>query len=133
MLPQWHVKDPGHSSKSAGVSLHLNKHTPLTQRSQNGLTMLLSRHCAETYRGNKLTCNSSRNTWSQSSQLVEPLWTDPGLKSGISMRALIYTLKKMKKMKQKCKQEMNGRTFSPNPGKRAKATIIQWFPDEIPS
>ena len=26
-------------------------------------------------------------------RLTEPLWTDPGLKSGISMRKLIYTLK----------------------------------------
>ena len=29
-----------------------------------------------------------------SSQLAEPLWTDPGLNSGISMRKLISTLKK---------------------------------------
>ena len=28
MLPQWHVKDPGHSAKSAGGSLQLNMHTP---------------------------------------------------------------------------------------------------------
>ena len=41
---------------------------------------------------NELTRNSSRNTRSQSSQLVEPLWTDPGLNSGISMRELISTL-----------------------------------------
>ena len=31
--------------------------------------------------GNKLTCKSSGNTQLQSSQLAEPLWTDPGLKS----------------------------------------------------
>ena len=30
MLPQWHVKDPNHSAKSAGGRLHLNTHTPLT-------------------------------------------------------------------------------------------------------
>ena len=29
MLPQWHVKDPGYSAKSAGGRLHLNMHTPL--------------------------------------------------------------------------------------------------------
>ena len=40
VLPQWHVKDPGHSAKSAGGRLHLNTHTPLTQRSRSGLTML---------------------------------------------------------------------------------------------
>ena len=28
-LPQWHVKDPGHSAKSAGDRLHLNTHTTL--------------------------------------------------------------------------------------------------------
>ena len=50
VLPQWHVKDPGHSAKSAGGRLHLNTHTPLTQRSRSGLTMLLSRHSMETYR-----------------------------------------------------------------------------------
>ena len=31
--------------------------------------------------GNELTRNPSGNTRSQSSQLVEPLWTDPGPKS----------------------------------------------------
>ena len=44
--------------------------------------------------GNELTRNSSENTRSQSSQLAEPLWTDPGLKSGISVRKLISTKKK---------------------------------------
>ena len=43
---------------------------------------------------NKLTRNSSRNTQSQSSQRTEPLRTDPGLKSGISLRELISTRKK---------------------------------------
>ena len=33
--------------------------------------------------GNELTSNSSGNTWPQLFQLAEPLWTDPGLKSGI--------------------------------------------------
>ena len=42
------------------------------------------------YQGNKLTRNSSGN-WPQSSQLAEPLWTDPGLNSGISVRELIST------------------------------------------
>ena len=35
--------------------------------------------------GNELKCTSSGNTRSQSFQLAEPLWTDPGLKSGISL------------------------------------------------
>ena len=46
--------------------------------------------------GNELTRNSSGNTQSQSSQLAELLWTDPSLKSGISLRKLIFTLKKKK-------------------------------------
>ena len=44
--------------------------------------------------GNKLTRNSSGNTWSQLSQPAEPLWSDPGIKSRISSRELISTLKK---------------------------------------
>ena len=40
---------------------------------------------------NQLTRNSSGNTRPQSSQLTEPLWTDPGLKSEISVRELIST------------------------------------------
>ena len=51
-----------------------------------------------TLSGNKLTRNSSGNTKPQSSQLAEPLWTDPGLKSGISVCELISTLKKKIKM-----------------------------------
>ena len=49
LLPQWHIKDPGHSAKSAGGRLHLSMHTFLTQQSWNGLTILLSRHSEGTY------------------------------------------------------------------------------------
>ena len=41
--------------------------------------------------GNKLTHNSSGNTWPQLSQLAKPLWTDPGVKSRIIMCELIST------------------------------------------
>ena len=44
--------------------------------------------------GNELTRNLSGNIRPQSSQLAEPLWTDPGIKSGTSVRELISTLKK---------------------------------------
>ena len=88
VLPQWHVKDPGHSAKSASGRLHLNTHTPLTQRSRSGLTMPLCRH-SENLSGNKLTRNLSGNIRPQSSQLAEPLWTDPDIKSEISVRELI--------------------------------------------
>ena len=50
----------------------------------------------------------------QSSQLAELLWTDlhyPSMKSGISVRELISTLKKRKR---KHRWGMNGRTFSQN-------------------
>ena len=50
LLPQWYVKDPGHSAQSAvGRLQHLNTHTPLAQQSRSGLTMLLSRHKVEIY------------------------------------------------------------------------------------
>ena len=49
VLPQWYIKDPGHSAKSAGGRLHLNMHTPLTQRSRSGLTMPLSGYSEGTY------------------------------------------------------------------------------------
>ena len=67
--------------------------------------------------GNELTRNSSGNTQPRSSQLAEPLWTDPGLKSGISVRELTST----KKKKKKHRRRMNGRTFCPNPRKRGKS------------
>ena len=44
--------------------------------------------------GNQLICNSSENIQPQSSQLAEPLWTDPSIKSEISVHDLIFTLKK---------------------------------------
>ena len=68
--------------------------------------------------GNELTRKLSENNRSQSSQLVEPLWTDPGLKSASSVFELISTSKKKKKKKRR--RGMNGRTFSQNPGKRGK-------------
>ena len=93
VLPQRHVKDPGYFAESAGGKLHLNMHTPLTQRSRSGLTMPLSRHSIGTLSGIELTRNSSGYTRSQSSQLAEPLWTNPGVKSEISVCMLISTKK----------------------------------------
>ena len=65
--------------------------------------------------GNELTRNSSGNARSQSSQLAEPLWIDPGLKSGFSVHELISTLKK------KRRRGINCRTFSKNPHTRGKS------------
>ena len=72
VLTQWHVKDPGHSAKSAGGRLHLLMHTPLTQRSRSGLTMPLSGHSVGTYPETS-SRNLSGNILPQSSQLAEPL------------------------------------------------------------
>ena len=49
-VSQWHVEDPGHSAKNVGGRLHLNTHTPWTQRSQSCLTLPLCTHSVETYR-----------------------------------------------------------------------------------
>ena len=70
--------------------------------------------------GNELTRNSSGNTRSQSSQLAEPLWTDPGLKEWNS-RARANLHFKKKKQKKTCRQGMNRRTFSQNPRTRGQS------------
>ena len=80
MLSQQRVKDPSHSAKIAGGRLHLNMHTPLSQRSWSGLTVLI-RDSVGTYQGNNFSHNLPGNTLPQLSQLSEPLWTDPSLKS----------------------------------------------------
>ena len=53
---------------------------------------MLSRHSVGTYHaGNELTRNLSGNAQPQSSQVAGPLWTGPGLKSGIGTRELTCT------------------------------------------
>ena len=56
--------------------------------------MPLSTHTLGTYQVNELTRNSSMNSQPQSSQLAELLWTNPGLKSGVSVRELTSIKKK---------------------------------------
>ena len=92
VLPQWHVKDPGHSAKSAAGRFYLNTYTldPSKPEWDDYATVQAEWDLS----GNELTRNLSGNTRSQSSQLAEPLWTDPGLKSRISLRELIPTIKK---------------------------------------
>ena len=53
--------------------------------------MVYFHHC---HTGGKLCVSSSGKTQPQLSQHAEPPWTDPGLKSGISVQDLISTLKK---------------------------------------
>ena len=100
MIPQWHLKDPSHSAKSAGGRLHLNTYLHLTQQSRNGLTMLL-RHIVGICHGNELTCYSSGNTQLQSSQFAEPRWTGPSPKSGIGVRKLISMSKQQQQQKKR--------------------------------
>ena len=56
--------------------------------------------------GNELTRNSSGNISPMSSQLAEPLWTDPGVKCGICVRELISTPQKNKKQKNAGREHM---------------------------
>ena len=74
--------------------------------------MPLSRHSLGTY--------PETSAYAQSSQLAEPLLTDRGLKSGISMCKLVSSLKKKKKKEERWRG-MNCRTFSQNPRKRGKS------------
>ena len=83
-------KRPRSFCQRAGGRLHINTHTPLSNRSRSALTMPLSRQSVK-MSGNELTRNSSGNTRIQSSQLAELLWTHPGLKSGIILRELTST------------------------------------------
>ena len=76
VLPQWHVKDPDHSAKSADGRLHL--------KGAYTFESTMSRRSVGTRQ-----MNSSGNALSQSSQLAEPLWTDPGLRSSNCVRDLI--------------------------------------------
>ena len=59
-----------------------------TCHSQRGLIMPLSRHTVRIYPETS-SHTTTGYTRSKSSQLAEPLWTDPGIKSGISARGLI--------------------------------------------
>ena len=65
----------------------------MTQRSWSGLT-ILSRHSFGTYQGIELTRNSLGNARTQSSQLAEPLCTDPWPQEWNYARELISTKKK---------------------------------------
>ena len=80
--------------------------------------MLLSRHSVGTYQG-----TSSHATRKGTLGHSRPLWTDPGLKSGNSVRELISTQKQRKKETNKQKPRrrgMNCRTFSQNSRTREK-------------
>ena len=54
--PPCYCSHPSHCQSAAG-KLHVNVHTPLTQQSPSGLTML-SRHSVGTHQDNELTCSA---------------------------------------------------------------------------
>ena len=110
---------PQSPAKSAGGRLHLNTHTPLTLRSRSGLILPLSRYSVGSYQ-EMSSRNLSGNIWLQSSQPAEPLWTNPGIKSVISVCELISNSKQQQQKQQNCRQGMNGRTVSQTPRKRGQ-------------
>ena len=93
MLPQWHVKDTAHTAKSVDGRLHLNTYTLHPKKSEWADYAAVQAECGN-LSGNELTRNLSGNIRPQSSQLAETLWTDPGIKSGPSVRELTSTWKK---------------------------------------
>ena len=103
VLLQWHVKlkDPGHSAKSEGGSLHLNMLTPMTWQSQNGLIMLLTRHSMETFQ--KMSSHTVCHCWAT----VD--WSWP-LEWNLCVHANLHF---QKKRKAKHRLVINGRTFFP--------------------
>ena len=93
-------------------------------RSQSGLTMPLSRQCGN-LSGNELTRNLSGNIQPQSSQLAEPLWTDPSIKRGSCVYQLIST-SKTKKEKKKVQAENGWSNIFP------KSSQVRKKPPPVP-
>ena len=101
MLLQWHVKDPGQKCRWQVTPKLAYAHDSTKLEWADYATVQAKRGNLS---GNELTRKPSGNTRSQSSQLAEPLWTDPVLKIGISVRELISTLKTRPKKKEKKEQ-----------------------------
>ena len=94
MLPQWHVKGLGRSAKSAGGRLHLKHAYTLDQTKLEWADYAAVQTSCGNLSGNELTRTLSETIRPQPSQVAGPLWTDPGIRSGLSVRELISTLKK---------------------------------------
>ena len=125
VLPQWHVKDPGHSARSAYGRLHFNTHTPITQRSRSGLTMPLSRHSAEPIPKRvhtQLVREHSATVVSAHWAIVDWSWHKEW--NQCARANLHFNNKKRKKERKKNKKGHNrrttGRTSHRNPRKRGK-------------
>ena len=96
-------------------------HTPLTQQSWSGLSVLSREPIAWepiTNVSGKEAHTQLIRDWPQSSQLAEPLWADPGLNSGIRVCELISTLKKKKAQAGNASLK-----FSPKSSQQGKAAI----------
>ena len=115
VLPQWHVKRPrSFCQKCRWQSTPKHACTLDPTKSEWADYTAVQAQCGNLSL-HELTRNSSGNTQSQSPQLAEPLWTDPGLRSGISVHDLISTLKKMRSRGRNC------RTFSKTSRTRGKS------------
>ena len=114
-------KRPGHSAKIAEWQVTPRHAYILDPTKSEWADSVVQAQCGN-LSGKELTRKPSGNTWSQSSQLTEPLWTDPGLKSGISARELISTEKKQqlppKKNQTNHRRGMNCRTHRSSKGRR---------------
>ena len=66
----------------------------------------------------------SGNIRPQLSQLAEPLWTDPGVKSGISVCELISTKKKKKKKVQAGSEWLNIEMLTDKETERVKDNMF---------
>ena len=89
--------------------------------------MLLSRHVVGTYAemSSYATC---QETFGQSSRLTEQLWTDPGLKSRISVHKLTSTSKKKKKKGTGRKSLQTRKKPPPSPPLVLKESIFEADP-----
>ena len=133
VLPQWHVKDTGHSAKSAGDRLHLNTHTPLTHRSRSGLTMPLSRQSVGIYQ--ETSSHATRLGTLGHSRLSSLSHHGLILAQRVELVCASYS-----PLLKKCRwRGMNSRTSSQNPRKQGKsryhhlaAGLVFMFPGLTP-
>ena len=116
----WHIKTLVIPPKLQ-VTGYIWKQVIHPRPNQVGVGWLLSRHSVGTaYGGNELAHSSSGNTRPHSSQLAEPLWTDPGLKKERHWCA--WAVSTFKKIKNTGRWGMIHQTFPQN-HHEGKATI----------
>ena len=97
MLSQWHVKDPGHSTKSAIGRLHL-KHAYILDIAKSEWADYEVKAWCGNLLGKRGHTQLVRDIRPQSSQLAEPLWIYPGLKSGTGVHELFSPEKRCRRV-----------------------------------